>query len=79
MDLENRMTKIETKLVTIEDKIDKVPTVAEMDLANEKLIKRMLECTDKRYASKLTEKIVYGVVSLIITAVATSIIYLIIK
>jgi hypothetical protein len=34
----------------------------------EKKLDEFIECADKKYASKLTEKVVYGLVGMIITA-----------
>ena len=62
MDIETRMQTLENKLDDAIKKIDDVPTLAEMDLANEKLAKRIavevLACVSKDYATKLAlEKI----------------------
>lgn len=49
----------------IKEKLEQMPTKAEMELANEKLIERL----DKRYAGKLVEKIVFGLVLLMILGI----------
>ena len=43
------------------------------------LIENFIENADKKFASKLTEKIVYGMVGLILTAVIGSILIIILK
>ena len=42
-------------------------------------IMKKFEEMDERYASKLTEKIVYGLVSIILVAVSTALVYLVIQ
>ena len=42
-------------------------------------IKRILESNDKRYASKLTERIVYGMVGFILLGVLAAVVALVIK
>lgn len=44
-----------------------------------KLPDELLERTDKRYAGKTTEKIVYSSVGVILTLVLTAVVYLVLK
>ena len=73
------MTKIETKLETIDKKLDEMPTKAEMDLANEKLVNYIFKNADNRYASKLVERVVYGVIGVIATTAIGALVYLFFK
>jgi hypothetical protein len=57
------MTQTENKnlgerMARVETKLDVI----------EKKLDEFIECADKKYASKLTEKVVYGLVGMIITA-----------
>ena len=54
-----RMAKVETKLDSISEKLDK-----------------FIEGADKKYANKLTERIVYGLVTLILVAFVTKLLSL---
>lgn len=63
----------------IKKKLEEMPTRDEMELANRKLLEEVFTKCDERYASKLTQKIVYGLVALIITAMAVGGIALIIR
>ena len=56
---EKFMNNINMEIKYIKEKLDKLPTRAEMDLANEKLVERVLNKCDDRYANKLTQTIVY--------------------
>lgn len=49
---------MQTELKYIKEKIEKVPTKTEMELANEKLVEKVLNKCDTRYATKALEKIV---------------------
>ena len=65
-DGEFNFENLQMQIDNIEEKVDnieeKVPTKKEMQLANERLIKKVLEHTDDRYASKRVESLVYGLV-----------------
>lgn len=52
---------METELRYIKEKISQVPTLAEMNLANEKLVERIMDNCEKKFASKLTERIVFAI------------------
>jgi len=51
---------LQMQIDKIEEKLKAVPTKKEMKLSNEKLVDRVMDRADKRYASKTTEKIVYA-------------------
>lgn len=55
------MEKINTELKYIKEKLSKVPTLTEMNLSNEKLVERIMDNCEKRFASKLTERIVFAI------------------
>ncbi len=76
------MAKIETEMIHLKEelskqsaKIDKLPTKADMELSNEKLIQRVFDSTDIKYAPKSIERVVYGTV----WAITLFIIYSLIK
>ena len=54
------MDKIEMKIQNIEDKLKLMPTKDEMLLANKELVEDILEKCDKKYASKLVERIIFA-------------------
>jgi len=81
--IENRMTKIEIKLESIDKKLDEVPTKAEMDLANRQLVEEMKTDIKKDFVSKErfepVEKIAYGLVGSAVFTIAYAIYALVIK
>jgi tetrahydromethanopterin S-methyltransferase subunit B len=54
-----RITALEEKVDSLKESIDRV----------EKKMDDFIKCSDKRYASKTTEVIVYGLVGIILSAV----------
>jgi len=56
------MSTINMEIKYIKEKLEKMPTKAEMDLANEKLMERWFTKADSKYAAKLTERILYGII-----------------
>ena len=38
-----------------------------------------LKCLDEKYASKLVEKVVYGLVGIVLSLVATAVVFLVVK
>ena len=76
--MENQMIQIENKLSNIEEQLKKVPTIEGMQLANEKTLKAFFEEADKRYATKLTEKLVYYMAGVILTYVLIAVLGLVI-
>ena len=73
------MSEINQEIKFIKEKLVKMPTTVEMELANEKMVQRIFSEANKRYASKLTERIVFGMVGFILTSVLISLLYLILK
>lgn len=57
------MTELENK--NLGERMARVETKLEVI---EKKLDEFIECADKKYASKLTEKVVYGLVGMIVTA-----------
>lgn len=77
---DKRITILETNYLNMSDKIDELKKTVDLgfkDLKNE--FKLMREENEKKYASKLVEKIAYGLVSLIIITVAGALITGVIK
>ena len=72
---------IETKrdIEYIKCKLDDVPTIEGMKLANKELIEEVFLEADKRYASKVTEKIVYSLAGAIMLFVLNGLLGLIEK
>ena len=63
----------------IMEKIDDLKeTVSHIEIAIAQLPEKLFEKADKRYASKLSEKIIYGMVGTIITSVLLAFIYTVI-
>ena len=63
------MVKLETDITYIKTKVDD----------NEAKLDKFIESADKKYASKLTENIVYGLCGTILGAVILALIYLVIN
>jgi len=59
--------------------LQKMPTIEGMKLANQKLVEKIFEESEKRYASKTIEKIVWATAGIVGTAVLYSLLGLIIK
>jgi hypothetical protein len=76
---EKTMTEFREDIKTIKESIAKMPTIEGMELALERGITKALECCDKKYASKLSEKITYGLVGTILTSVLIAILSQVIK
>ncbi len=79
---ENRLPSIHTlKLFSNMDKkiddLKKLMSDLRIDIA--KLPEKVFEKCDKRYASKLAERVIFGMVGVILTTVLMAIIYLILK
>ena len=71
------MEKITMEIKFIKEKLSNMPTREEMELCNEGLIDRIFEKAEKKFASKLTEKIVYAMVGIIIAGVLAKLLNLI--
>ena len=60
------MAEIDIRMKTIEEKLDLIPTRDEMKLVIKEAQEEILACADKKYASKVVEKIVYGMAGAIL-------------
>ena len=60
------MSKIEQQVSNICEKLKDMPTRDEMLLANEHLVEKIFDKANEKYASKITEKVVYGMVGVIL-------------
>ncbi len=63
----------------IKEALEKMPTIEGMKLANQKLVEEIFEKSEKRYASKTIEKIVWGTAGIVGTAILYSLLGLVIK
>ena len=54
----NELTTIQMEIKYIKERLEQMPTKDEMELANEKLVDRVIESCDKRYAPKYIKDIV---------------------
>jgi hypothetical protein len=76
--LEVNMAKIETKLSSIEKKLDEQINCQKEDINDIKLIiKSWMKEADSRYAAKLVEQLVYGLAALILLAFSTALVSII--
>jgi len=60
------MEETKEQFKRINDRLDDLPTKDSMELANEKLIDKVMSKSEKKFASKLTERIVYTLVGMIL-------------
>ena len=78
-----KFSMIEKQIKEIKESVKKLPTVDAMELANERLIKQIAESIDEKYVSKESfkpvQKVVYGLVGVILTSFMSGIIYFIFK
>ena len=71
--------ELKMKIQNIEEKLAMMPTKDEMKLVIKEAVEEALKGCDTKYASKLTERIVYTFVGIILTSVGTALIYLVLK
>ena len=76
---DKKIIKMEKDIEYIRKQLDKMPTLEGMKLANQELVEEVFEKTDKKYASKAIEKVVWGTAGIIFTAVLYSVLGLVIK
>ncbi len=70
----------DTQVKMMTDKIDKIDkSVNDIKIAIASLPDDILQRADKRYAGKTTEKVVYGMVGLILSIVITALVYLVVS
>ena len=60
------LSNMKIELKHIKDRLEKIPTREEMEKANLLLVEKVMKESDKKFASKLTEKVVYGLVGLVL-------------
>jgi hypothetical protein len=71
------MAEMKGEIHYIKEKLDKMPTIEGMKLANEELMRAFFCEADKRYAYKETEKIVKGLIWVVLVAVLSAVIGLV--
>lgn len=64
--IENNVSNIEKDVSTIKEDIKKMPTKEGMALANKELVEEVMGKSDKKYASKRAEIVVYGMVGIVL-------------
>ena len=73
INMAERMAKVETEVTNLKDS-----NTREHDELKE-MIKEFIDSADSKFASKTTEKLVYGMVALILVGFVTGVIALVIK
>jgi hypothetical protein len=61
VDTQNFMTKMEIEIKVIKEKLELMPTKDEMLLCIEQAVDKTLEKAENKFASKSTERIVWGI------------------
>ena len=74
-----RLAALEQSVCNVESQVEKLDAKVDerFDTLGEQLV-TFIKSADEKYASKLTERIVYGLVSLVLMAVVTALIALVI-
>jgi len=76
---DKELIEMKTDINYIKEALKKMPTIEGMKLANKELIQEILKETDKKYASKITERLVWGTSIIIGSAFLYAVIDLVIK
>ena len=71
--------EMKTDIRNIKLALEKMPTVEGMKLANKELIDEVFKNADKKYASKMTERLVWGTSIIIGSAFLYAVLGLVIK
>lgn len=77
--VEQQFTSMENKITKVEDKIDKLPTKVDMELSNRKLLEEVMTMSEEKFASKLTERIVYIFIAMILVSFIGGLVYVVLK
>lgn len=75
----NNITQMKEQIKQIHEKLGEMPTKDEMSLAMQKIVESVMSSADSRYAGKVTERIVYTFVGMVLIAFGGGLIGLIIK
>ena len=73
------IVEMKSDIKYIKEQLGKMPTLEGMKLANKELVEKIFKESEKRYASKSIEKIVWTTAGIIGTAVLYSVLDLVIK
>jgi hypothetical protein len=65
------------EIKNIKEQLNNIPTKADMEVANRKIVEEIMLCADKKYASKNVERIVYVGIGLALTFIITKVLELI--
>ena len=76
---DKELIEMKTDISHIKEALKKMPTIEGMKLANKELITEVFKCADDKYASKMTERIVWGTSVIIGSAFLYAVIALVIK
>ena len=76
---DKELIEIKTDINHIKLALEKMPTIEGMKLANKELITEVFRDADKKYASKMTERIVWGTSVIIGSTFLYAVIDLVIK
>ena len=77
--IKDKIIQMENDIHYIKEALKKMPTIEGMKLANQELIEKIFKESEKRYASKTIEKIVWGTAGIVGTAILYSLLGLVIK
>lgn len=75
--IETEMVYLKKELEKQSKKIDALPTRDEMSLENRKLVEEIFEKADKKYATKVAEKLIYGIAGVMLLFVVNALLELI--
>ena len=76
---DKELIEMKTDIEHIKIALEKMPTIEGMKLANKELIEEVFKGADKKYASKMTERVVWGTSVIIGSAFLYGVLGLVIK
>jgi hypothetical protein len=73
MDMAERMARVETEITNLKD------TNTSEHAALRDIVEKFIDGADKKYASKITEKVVFGMIAFVLVSFGGAIVTLILK
>ena len=77
--LKDKIIQMENDIHYIKEALKKMPTIEGMKLANQELVEKIFRESEKRFASKAIEKIVWGTACIVSSAIIYAVVDLIAK